>query len=62
MWIFGTVHRPKLPRPGYKARQLEQRELCDRHAAWLKANRLNVLDLRGAPDGLTKTVKRRLSL
>jgi hypothetical protein len=27
-------------------RPLKQRELCDRHADWLKANRLNVHDLR----------------
>jgi len=30
---------------------LRQRELCDRHAAWLKANRPNVYDLRDASDG-----------
>jgi hypothetical protein len=33
-----------------QGRPLRQRELCDRHAAWLKANRLNVQDLRSAPD------------
>jgi hypothetical protein len=33
-----------------KAGLLKQRELCGRHAAWLKANRANVHDLRGAPD------------
>jgi hypothetical protein len=30
---------------------LRQRELCERHAAWLKANRPNVYDLRVASDG-----------
>ena len=30
---------------------LRQRELCDRHADWLKANRENVHDLRRASDG-----------
>ena len=29
---------------------LRQRELCDRHAAWLKANRQNVHDLRNESD------------
>ena len=33
-----------------QGRPLKQRELCDRHAAWLKANRPNVHDLRGASD------------
>jgi hypothetical protein len=33
-----------------QGRPLRQREMCDRHAAWLKANRPNVRDLRGAPD------------
>jgi hypothetical protein len=33
-----------------QGRPLRQRELCDRHANWLKANRPNVHDLRGAPD------------
>jgi hypothetical protein len=33
-----------------QGRPLKQRELCDRRADWLKANRLNVHDLRGAPD------------
>jgi hypothetical protein len=33
-----------------QGRPLKQRELCERHAAWLKANRPNVHDLRGAPD------------
>jgi hypothetical protein len=33
-----------------KAGRQKQRKLCDRHAAWLKANRPNVLDLRGDPD------------
>jgi hypothetical protein len=27
---------------------LRQRELCDRHAAWLRANRRNIYDLRSA--------------
>jgi hypothetical protein len=35
---------------GGQGRPLRQRELCDRHADWLKANRPNVHDLRGAPD------------
>ena len=30
---------------------LRQRELCDRHAAWLKANRPNIYDMRSASDG-----------
>jgi hypothetical protein len=29
-----------------QGRPLKQRELCDRHADWLKANRPNVHDLR----------------
>ena len=33
-----------------QGRPLRQRELCDRHANWLKANRPNVHDLRDAPD------------
>ena len=33
-----------------QGRALKQRELCDRHADWLKANRPNVHDLRGASD------------
>jgi hypothetical protein len=33
-----------------QGRPLRQRELCDRHAVWVKANRPNVHDLRGAPD------------
>jgi hypothetical protein len=33
-----------------QGRPLKQRELCDRHADWLKANRKNVHDLRGVPD------------
>jgi hypothetical protein len=33
-----------------QGRPLRQRELGDRHAAWLKANRPNVHDLRGASD------------
>jgi hypothetical protein len=33
-----------------QGRPLKQRELCDRHADWVKANRPNVRDLRGAPD------------
>ena len=33
-----------------QGRPLRQRELCDRHADWLKANRPNVHDLRNAPD------------
>ena len=42
-----------------QGRPLRQRELCERHAAWLKANRPNVHDLRGDPMP-EKTVKRRL--
>jgi hypothetical protein len=34
-----------------QGRPLKQRELCDRHADWLKANRLNVRDL-SIPDAL----------
>jgi hypothetical protein len=30
-----------------QGRPLKQRELCDRHAEWLRANRSNVYDLRG---------------
>jgi hypothetical protein len=30
---------------------LRQRELCERHAEWLKANRSNIYDLRSASDG-----------
>jgi hypothetical protein len=33
-----------------QGRPLKQRELCDRHTAWLKGNRPNVHDLRDAPD------------
>ena len=33
-----------------QGRPLRQREQCERHADWLKANRPNVHDLRGAPD------------
>jgi hypothetical protein len=33
-----------------QGRPLRQRELRERHADWLKANRPNVQDLRGAPD------------
>ena len=33
-----------------QGRPLKQRELCDRHADWLKANRPNVHDMRNAPD------------
>ena len=33
-----------------QGRPLKQRELCARHADWLRANRPNVRDLRGAPD------------
>jgi hypothetical protein len=33
-----------------QGRPLKQRELCERHADWLKANRPNVYDLREAPD------------
>jgi len=33
-----------------QSRPLRQRELCDRHAAWLKANRPNVHDIMKAPD------------
>jgi len=29
---------------------LRQRELCDRHAAWLRANRPNIYDVRSAAD------------
>ena len=38
---------------------LRQRELCDRHTAWLKANRSNIYDL-GAHPMAERTVKRRL--
>ena len=31
-----------------QGRPLRQRELCNRHSAWLKANRLNVRDLMEA--------------
>ena len=58
------MHGPRLPRPRYQGRQiyrrprrpLKQRELCERHAAWLKANRQNG---RAIPTP-EKTVKRRL--
>ena len=30
---------------------LRRRELCERHADWLKANRPNIYDARGASDG-----------
>ena len=33
-----------------QGRPLRQRELCERHADWLKANRPNVHDVRNAPD------------
>jgi hypothetical protein len=33
-----------------QGRPLRQRELCDRHATWLKANRSNVRDLRNELD------------
>ena len=33
-----------------QGRPLKQRELCARHADWLKANRPNVHDLRDAPE------------
>lgn len=33
-----------------QGRPLRQRELCERHSDWLKANRPNVFDLRGVPD------------
>jgi hypothetical protein len=33
-----------------QGRPLKQRELFDRHAHWLKANRPNVHDVRSAPD------------
>jgi hypothetical protein len=33
-----------------QGRPLEQRELCDRDADWLRANRPNVHDLRNALD------------
>ena len=39
-----------------RGRRLRQRELCNRHTDWLKVNRPNVHDLRGAPDA-EKTVK-----
>lgn len=29
-----------------QGRQLRQRELCERHAEWLRANRPNVYDLK----------------
>jgi hypothetical protein len=35
----------------YQVRSLDQRELCERHIAWLKANRPNAHDLRNDPDG-----------
>jgi hypothetical protein len=35
-----------------QGRPQRQREFCDRHAEWLKANRTNVHDLRGALDDL----------
>src|SRR5262249_55767260 len=31
-----------------QGRPLRQRELCERHAEWLRENRENVLDLRGS--------------
>jgi hypothetical protein len=34
-----------------QGRPLKQRELCDRHAAWLKANRLNVHAVRREAQG-----------
>jgi len=33
-----------------QGRPLRQRELCDRHADWLRDNRPNVHDLRNDPD------------
>jgi len=33
-----------------QGRPLRQRELCERHAGWLKANRPNVHNLRNAAD------------
>jgi hypothetical protein len=33
-----------------QGRPLKQRELCERHAAWLKANRPNVHYLRNTAD------------
>jgi hypothetical protein len=33
-----------------QGRPLRQRELCEQHADWLRANRPNIHDLRGAPD------------
>ena len=33
-----------------QGRPLKQRDLCARHAAWLKANRANVHDLKSDPD------------
>ena len=34
-----------------QGRPLRQRELCARHAEWLKANRANIYDMRSASDG-----------
>jgi hypothetical protein len=33
-----------------QGRPLKQRELCERHTDWLKANRPNVHDVRNAPE------------
>ena len=33
-----------------QGRPLKQRELCNRHADWLKANSPNVYDMRNDPD------------
>jgi hypothetical protein len=56
--VLGTVQRPRLAAPGLpdspgtdgQGRPLKQRELCERHTDWLKANRPNVHDVRNAPD------------
>jgi hypothetical protein len=64
--IFGTVHRPRGCRaPATRlarytdgqGRPLKQRELCERHADWLKANRPNVHDMRNDPDAREKAAK-----
>jgi hypothetical protein len=39
MRVSGDMHRPRLTMEG---QPLRQRELCERHAAWLKAKRPNI--------------------
>jgi hypothetical protein len=53
--VFGAIHHPRVPRlramlARYTDGQgaLKQREPCERHVAWLKANRPNIQDLRDA--------------